>query len=136
MTHPRRPRSPNGTRLEVEPVRSYRLDDANYQALERRALAEPYPRTMSDITRALIEAWTDGEITLTLIVRRRRSPDGTSTAGPCRSYRLGEDDWQAFKARCAEHGLTMTAATLSLLVMWHRGLVEIEWLGDSVQVAS
>lgn len=134
MTRPRRPRSPEGVRAEGDPVRSYRLDHRNYQALERKALAEPDPRTMSDITRALIEGWTEGEITLTVRVRSPRRAG--AIPNPVRSYRCPEPEWQAFTARCTEAGYTRTSAVLSLLVMWHRGEITVQWLGDRVEVSA
>jgi len=62
MSHPRRPPSPAGTRVDGDPVRSFRMDDATYQAIRAKAWNANPPRSISDLTRALLEAWLDDEL--------------------------------------------------------------------------
>lgn len=47
--------------IEV-PVRSYRMDDTTYRAIVAKAQASNPPRTVSDLTRALLLAWLDDEL--------------------------------------------------------------------------
>lgn len=58
MSAPRRPR---GMGEEI-PVRSYRMDDVTYQAIVAKARDCTPPRTVSDLTRALLLAWLDDEL--------------------------------------------------------------------------
>jgi hypothetical protein len=80
MTAPRRPRSPDGIRADPDTVRSYRMDQATYDAYRAKADEEDPPRTMSDVVRALLEAWYDDRLVITYLgddvtqIDRRRAP--------------------------------------------------------------
>jgi hypothetical protein len=57
-----RPRRPRDSGLEPDPVRSYRMPEETYRAIENKARESDPPRTVSDLTRALLEAWLDDEL--------------------------------------------------------------------------
>jgi len=67
MTAPRRPRSPNGVRLDPLPVRSFRMAESEYRAVAAKAAADDPPRTVSDVILALLDAWLNDQLAVTYL---------------------------------------------------------------------